>query len=128
MIFLHRKIYLHLYVQCMIHIALCIVFFVCNGQYAKKTETFHQCTTTQVRANIFGRYSMDAKHKEGIWKNVNYHGSIFSFIVCFKHMENESSNLCLMSAKSYKNGGIDLGQKEFKCSSNLYYLAIKQYL
>ena len=78
-----RKIDLHLHIQCVIRIALCISFSICNIQYAKKTETFHQCTTIQVKL-ISLRYSMDVKDKERVRKDVNYHGSISSFKVCFE--------------------------------------------
>ena len=60
-------------------IALCIYFGVYRLQYAEEAETFHHCTTTQARANIFSRYLMDTKNNEGVWKNVNYHDSIYFF-------------------------------------------------
>ena len=49
-------------------IALCIYFSVHRGQYDKEAEAFHHCIITQPRANIFSRYSMGAKHKEGVWE------------------------------------------------------------
>ena len=101
-LFYMHKTYLHLHIQCVIRIALCISFSICNGQYAKKAQTFHQCTTTQVRANIIGRYSMDTKDKEGI----NF-GKMLTIMVAYllskfasKHTEGDVSNICLMSAKS----------------------------
>ena len=95
-----RKIYLHLYIWCVIRIALCISFSICKGQYAKEAETFHQCTTIKVGANIFRRYVMNAKDKEGVWEDVNFHGSISSFKVYFKTHGGRRKDLCLMSLMS----------------------------
>ena len=92
-----RKIYLHLQIQCVIRIALCISFFICNSQYAEKAKTFHQCTTTQVRANIFEKCSMDSKDK-GFGKML----TIIAYCLSkssSKHTEDDVSNLCWMSAE-----------------------------
>ena len=58
--------------------------FYMQGQYANKVKTFHQYTTTQTRAIICRRYSMDAKDKEGVWRDFNYHNSISFFKIYFK--------------------------------------------
>ena len=58
-------------------IALCFFFEVNGVQYVEEAKTFPHCTTIQARANISSRYSMGAKNKEGVWKNINYHSIIF---------------------------------------------------
>ena len=120
-----RKIYLHLHIWCMMRIALCTSFSICKGLYAKEAETFHRCTTTQARANIFVRYSMDVKAKEGDWKNVNYHGSISSFKVYLKYGGRCKKPMSDVTDAKTKVVVSWFGQRKFHCSSNFYCLASK---
>ena len=46
----------------------CLMHFYFLYARAKEAKTFHQCTTTQAKANIFKRYWMDTKDKKGFEK------------------------------------------------------------